>query len=221
MVASIDGKVTGDFLYQPECEKATDLYYKINRDYAADGYACGRITMEGSFTQGWYPDLSQYPEGDCLGMDFIVDDLYGFYAVAFDPHGRLGWKSNRIEDDDPGYGGAQIIEVVCENADPRYFGYLQAMEIPYLIGGKDEIDLPLVLFKLKNIIGINTLLLEGGSIINGAFEREDMIDEISVVTAPLVADKNDKPLFYGSDMNKFKLSDVRKYDEAVWTVYKK
>ena len=48
-----------------------------------------------------------------------------------------------------------------------------------------------------------------------------MIDEISVVTAPLVANKNDKPLFYGSDMNKFKLSDVRKYDEAVWTVYKK
>ena len=29
MVTSIDGKVTGDFLSQPECEKATDIYYEL------------------------------------------------------------------------------------------------------------------------------------------------------------------------------------------------
>ena len=38
MVTSIDGKVTGDFLYRPECEKATDIYYEINRNYIDYNY---------------------------------------------------------------------------------------------------------------------------------------------------------------------------------------
>ena len=58
MTTSIDGKVTGDFLSRPNHGGASELYYQINRDYKADAYACGRVTMEGSFTGGWYPDLS-------------------------------------------------------------------------------------------------------------------------------------------------------------------
>lgn len=54
MVTSIDGKVTGDFLATPECAEATEIYYQINRETKADGFICGRITMEGSFTGGWY-----------------------------------------------------------------------------------------------------------------------------------------------------------------------
>ena len=29
MVTSIDGKVTGEFLYRPEAEKATEIYYEL------------------------------------------------------------------------------------------------------------------------------------------------------------------------------------------------
>ena len=39
MVTSLDGKVTGDFLFTPECAAATELYYQINRDYRADAFA--------------------------------------------------------------------------------------------------------------------------------------------------------------------------------------
>ena len=60
MVTSIDGKVTGDFLFDPECAEATEIYYDINRKLKADGFICGRVTMEGSFTGGYYPDLSEY-----------------------------------------------------------------------------------------------------------------------------------------------------------------
>ena len=38
MVMSIDGKVTGDFLSRSEGEKATEIYYEINRNYKADGF---------------------------------------------------------------------------------------------------------------------------------------------------------------------------------------
>ena len=55
MVTSLDGKVTGDFLSLPSCEAATEVYYEINREYKdsnLDGFICGRVTMEGSFTGG-------------------------------------------------------------------------------------------------------------------------------------------------------------------------
>lgn len=227
MVMSIDGKVTGDYLSRPECEKATDIYYKINRNYKADGFICGRVTMESSFTDGGCPYLTQcesVKHDMNLKMDFILDNEYlsGFYAIAFDPKGKLGWKSNKIIDEDPGYGGAQIIEVLTEQVDPRYLGYLESMEIPYIFAGETEIDVELALFKLKNIIGINNLLLEGGSIANGYFERADVIDELSLVVAPLIARSDDKPLFMDSNIADYELKEIKQYENGVvWTNYKR
>lgn len=227
MVTSVDGKVTGEFLGSPACEAATEVYYALNRDIEAEGFICGRVTMEQSFTGGWQPDLTQYApvQHDLdLKMDFILDEdlMCGRYAVAFDPKGKLGWKSNRIIDDDPGYGGAQIIEVLTEQVDARYLGYLEAMEIPYIFAGETEIDVEFALFKLKNIIGIDKLLLEGGSIVNGYFERADMIDELSLVVAPVVAAAEDKPLFTDSVGAEFALEEVKQYDGGVvWMRYKR
>ena len=206
MMTSIDGKVTGDFLFQNECAEATDIYYRINGERKADGFICGCVTMEGSFMGGWYPDLSQYKPVD-KKTDFLVKNLSGFYAIAFDTHGKLGWKSNKIidPDGDPGYDGARIIEVLSEDVDERYLGYLEAMEIPYIFAGETAIDVELALFKLKNIIGCETLLLEGGSILGGAFERAGVVDELSLVVAPVIAGKDSKPLFTDSDIAGFEL----------------
>ena len=221
MVTSIDGKVTGEFLSKPSCEAATDIYYELNREYnknGANGFICGRITMEGSFTGGWYPDLTEYEpvSHDPIPMNFWLDKEYmsGFYAVCFDPKGKLGWKSNRIVDDDPGYGGAQIIEVLTEEVDKRYLAYLEEMEIPYLFAGKTEIDVELALHTLA-VHGIDTLLLEGGSIINGFFQRAGVIDELSLVVAPIIAGAEDKPLFTESSASDFKLNEIKKYDNGV------
>jgi len=206
MVTSIDAKVTGDFLLRPECSGAIDIYYIINRELKADGFICGRVTMEESFTGSRYPDLSKFNPVD-KKRDYIPNALSGFYAIAFDTHGKLGWESNRIidPDEDPGYDGAQIIEVLSEEVDERYLGYLEEMKIPYIFAGKNAIDVELALFKLKNIIGCKTLILEGGSIINGAFERAGAIDELSLVIAPVIAGKDAKPLFTDSSIADFSL----------------
>ena len=226
MTTSIDTKVTGDFLFRPECSRATEIYYDINRKLKCDGYICGRVTMEGSFTEGYYPDLSEYApvrHDHGFKMDFMLDDMTGFYAVAFDPKGRLGWKSNRIidPDGDVGYDGAQIIEVLTEQVDERYLGYLESMEIPYIFAGETEIDVEFALFKLKNIIGCDRLLLEGGSIINGAFQRADVIDELSIVVAPITADKEDKPLFMDGKLSDFELMSAESIDGNVVMRYKR
>lgn len=182
--------------------------------------------MESSFTGGWYPDLTKYKpvKPAPVRMDFMLDEEYmsGFYAIAFDTNGKLGWKSNRIidSDGDPGYDGAQIIEVLSENVDERYLGYLEEMEIPYIFAGEEIINVELALFKLKNIVGIDTLLLEGGSIINGAFQRANAIDELSLVVAPVVADKDDKPLFMGSTVQNFELTNSYVKDGVLVMNYK-
>ena len=227
MVTSIDGKVTGEFLSSPASVKACEIYYEINRNLKSNGFICGRVTMESSFTGGYYPDLTKFKpvKPDPVRMDFMLDKEYmsGFYAVAFDTNGKLGWKSNKIidPDGDPGYDGAQIIEVLSENVDERYLGYLEEMEIPYIFAGKDKIDVELALFKLKNIVGIDTLLLEGGSIINGAFQRANAIDEISLIVAPVVADNDDKPLFMDSTVQDFELVGTETKDGVLVLNYLK
>ena len=220
MTMSLDGKVTGKFLYNPKCDSAAAAYYQLHRDYAADAYACGRITMEGSFTGGWYPDLNAYsPLYD--GSDYLAEELSGFYAVAFDPQGHLGWRGTTIIDEDPSYDKAQIVEVLTHQADPRYLRYLRSAGIPYIFAGESEIDMDTALSKLKDCFGINRLLLEGGSILDGAFQRAGVIDELSLVVAPIVADAEGKPLFTDARTESYRLADVRNLDGAVWMNYKK
>lgn len=222
MVTSLDGKVTGNFLFDPECAKACQIYYEINRRRKADGFICGRVTMEGSFTGGEKPDLSQCDE-EIEKADFIPDDLTGFYAVSFDPKGKLGWKSARIEDPDgdPGYDGAQIVQVLTHRAHGRYLTYLKKLGIAYVFAGEDEIDVPLALSKLKNLFHCETLLLEGGSIVNGYFQRADVIDEISLVVAPIVGEKDDKPLFDSAVKSQFSLSKAEEKSGNLILNYKR
>ena len=222
MVQSVDGKVTGEFLSKPECCAATDIYYEINRSYSPDGFACGRVTMEGSFTNGWYPDLSEFDGSDITETDFVSPAAKGFYAVAFDRKGRLGWKDHCIHDYDPGYDKSHIVEVLCTGVDTRYLSYLQKTGVSYIFAGDGEMDIPLALYKLKTLFGINTLLLEGGSIINGAFEKEKLIDELSLVVAPVAADAQDKPLFYSGCFDSFELKEVKRHQNGVvWLNYTK
>lgn len=221
MTTSIDGKVTGEFLGMPQCEQATQVYYEINRSYHADAFACGRVTMEGSFTGGWYPDLSEYRDASIPREDYAAERNEAFFAVSFDRQGRLGWRKSCIEDEDPGYGGAHIIEVLLESVSDAYLAYLRGTGISYIFAGRDEMDIPLALEKLRRLFGIETLLLEGGSVINGAFARAGMIDELSLVVAPVTADAGDRPLMMDAEAQAFELMDVKRCDGgAVWMTYR-
>lgn len=221
MTTSIDGRVTGEFLGMEQCARATEVYYEINHAYHADAFACGRVTMEGSFTGGWYPDLTPYAGQRFAREDYAAQPDAGFFAVSFDRMGRLGWKTACIEDEDPGYGGAHIVEVLLEDVPDAYLAYLWETGVSYIFAGRGEMDMKLALEKLRRIFGIRTLLLEGGSIINGAFARADVIDELSLVVAPVTADEKDKPLFMDAQVKGFELACVKQYDgDVIWMNYR-
>ena len=95
------------------------------------------------------------------------------------------------------------------------------MDIPYIFAGDTEIDIEEALSKLKSYFGINKLLLEGGSILNGAFQRAGVIDEVSLVVASTVADAEDKPLFMDARMEHYTLEDVQYRNDTLWLNYKR
>lgn len=215
MLTSLDGKVTGDFLNHPKAEHAIKRYYKMHKEFKFNAFACGRVTMEESFTKGYYPDLSEFSD-EPMEFDDNIDNPYSmFYAICFDRKGKLGWKSNQIIDEDDGYNKAAIIEVLTEQVDIRYLRYLKSLKIPYIFAGKDEIDINLALKKLYHYFNINKLLLEGGSIINGAFLKADAIDEVNVVVAPLIGNSKDKPLFYECDVTPVTYDNSKKFRHDV------
>ena len=215
MTISIDGKVTGSFLSREECVPATEEYYRLNREIPAEAFACGRVTMEESFTGGWYPDLSKFTNANVERVDYIANQDVTRYAIAFDRKGKLGWKTSKIEDEDPGYGGAHIVEVLCEDVEEAYLAYLQSIGVSYIFAGKSEMNLELALEKLWSNFFINNLLLEGGSEINGAFERAGLIDELSLVQTSVIADADSKPLFEKSRLGDYLLKEVKIISDSV------
>lgn len=221
MVTSIDGKVTGDFLYSEKGIEVSETYYEINRQLKGDAFACGRVTMESIFTNEFKPDLFAFADVDIPHGDFVAMK-HNYYAVSFDTNGKVGWTDSKIHDEDEGYNDCHIIEVLSENTPKEMLAYYRSIGVSYIFAGAESIDIKMALGKLYSLFGIKKLLLEGGSIINGAFLRTGAVDELSLVTAPIIADKNDKPLFMDSDMCEFRFKSVKPMQgNCVWVRYEK
>lgn len=65
--------------------------------------------------------------------------------------------------------------------------YYRKIGVSYIFAGKNDIDINTVLNKLYDLFDIKVMLLEGGSIINGAFLFADAVDNVSQVIAPVIA----------------------------------
>jgi len=224
MLISIDGKITGDYMNTKTAEELCNEYYRINREYKADGFLCGRITMEGSFTNWQKPDLAKY-QGIKLPHEDCVQKQHDYYAVSVDPHGKIGWYGSEIMDEDPGYDNAHIIEVLTDDINDEYLAFLKDKGISYIFCGKEKIDVNLMNQKLYSLFGIKKLMLEGGSITDSLFLDGDCIDEMSLVVVPLVdGSKDGIDLFANKNCNlqEYELLQVEKLKEnGLWLNYKK
>ncbi|WP_347551608.1 RibD family protein [Pseudalkalibacillus hwajinpoensis] len=94
--------------------------------------------------------------------------------IVFDGRGRMNWSQTE-----------GLIVVTRENVSEPYIEQLKKKGITYLVAGSGEyIDNGLALEQLYDH-GFRRLGLSGGGSINGAFLRAGLIDEISIVLAPL------------------------------------
>ncbi len=151
-------------------------YERTAQTFDADGWIIGRVSMEP------YAGKARVPRGKVKHRiprtDFIAASDAKSYAIAIDPSGKLTWQSNAID-------GEHVITIVSQRVSNDYLAFLRSQGVSYLFGGRASIDLKNVLGKLAQAFGIRKLLLEGGGKINGSFLTADLIDELSVVIAPI------------------------------------
>lgn len=193
MSVSIDGKITGEYTDSSVADKAYKDYENINRFYSPQAWVNGRITVDENFTFYKKPNLKNHSESIPY-TDFLAIQDAENYIVAVDPCGKLGWEKNYIE-----YAGrpkAFVIEVLTEKVSTDYLAFLREKQISYVFAGKDKIDCMLLVQKLKEIFHIDTLKVSGGGVLNWSFVQAGLIDEISVVIAPVADGNSNTPTLF-------------------------
>lgn len=188
MLASLDGKIDGDFFGVPEAAPALAAYGNLREFYHCQATLYGTTTMLGGFADGPAPALpagtKAYPKEDYIDATGRKMDQF---VVSIDPKGVLGWSSNVMAK--RGRAPAHVIEVLTRQVSSSYLAYLQQLGISYLFAGEDRLDCCLLLQKLEQYFGIQRLMVAGGGVINWSFLQEGLIDELSLVIAP-AADGN-------------------------------
>lgn len=174
MVPSVDGRIVTKSWKLPSSLLAE--YERTAGTFDADAWIIGRVSMEPYAGKARVP--ARKVPTPIPRTDFIARRDAESYAIALDPSGKLTWKSSAIDEE-------HVITVLTEQVSDDYLAFLQSKGVSYLFGGKTDINLKRVLEKLRKEFGIKTLLLEGGGKINGSFLAADLIDELSVLLAPI------------------------------------
>lgn len=215
MLTSIDGKVTGKFLSNPECKPYVSKFIEADKSFNSQGFIYGKNTMKESY-QKFFLDkippeiLKEKEKIESINQteDFTPHTDYKYYPIVYDRKGTLFFKENHL----PNKEHKKLIIVLSEQAPKEHLFYLRSINCNYIIAGKEDTDPKLSLEKIKKYFPkVNYLLLEGGSSINGTFLKSDCIDEITVIQTPLTAETNDMPLF--NDLDKsyhYKIKSVEK-----------
>lgn len=175
MLGSVDGRIVQkNWALKDSAKYFEEPASKIK----ADAWVVGRVTMEefsSKRSKAKKPRTGKFevPPGD------FVAKKHKTYAVAIDPHGKCRWDTNMVSTE-------HVIEVLTEdNVTAEYLDHLRSKAVSYVFGGKTELDLRRVLEKLRALFGIKRVRIDGGGGNNGQFLKAGLIDEFSLVLAPL------------------------------------
>ncbi len=178
MITSIDGRLLVDRWTAPAAGISRHMlsryYDSVAARFEAGGWIVGRKTME-DFAEGRARPVKS--TGGNLRATHVADRRGRDLAVAIDPHGKLHYHQDNA-------GGDHIVAILGEQVAEDYLAELREDGVSYLFAGPDGRDLHRALDTLGEAFGVKTLLLEGGGILNGAFLKARLIDEISLLVYP-------------------------------------
>jgi riboflavin biosynthesis pyrimidine reductase len=134
-----------------------------------------------------------------------------------DSSGRLAWETSDID-------GDHVVAILSERVSDEYLAFLRERGVSYLLTGAREVDLPLALEKIAERFGVRTLMLEGGGRINGGMLRAGLIDEVSLLLAPVADGRLGTPALFDDDEaapRRLVLDGVeRRADDVLWLRYR-
>lgn len=220
MLVSVDGRIVTRGW--PLSREGWREYETVHAGYRPDGWMCGRVTMEEHFAQGVRSGAEVAREHHGAPRDdFRAPGEHASFAFAVDGRGRLAWKTNDID-------GDHVVAVLSERVSDEYLAFLRERGVSYLLAGAREVDLPLALEKIGARFGVRTLMLEGGGRINGRMLAAGLIDEVSVLVAPVADGRTGTPALFdlageGDDTppRRLALEAVeRRTDDVLWLRYR-
>ncbi len=224
MLTSINGKISGSYMSSKFAEAGSKAYETTNDQYNSQAWLCGRVTMEENFTNFQKPLFDEndpvYPR-----EDFVAEPNEKMYIVSADPSGKVGWQQNWVQYADR--PRAHVVEILTDKASDKYISFLRRQNISYIFAGKTSVDCKLAAEKLYELFNIKTLMVSGGGIINWSFLEEKIVDEVSIVVAPVTdGQRNTNTIFENvEDENKvvpmgFSLKNVEIIeDNTLWLRY--
>jgi len=177
MLTSVDGRiVAGGWPLSAEARKQYEL---VHASYEPDAWICGRVTME-AFAKHVRSDadVARVYSSGAPREDFRAPGDHDSFAFAIDASGRLAWESNEID-------GDHVVAILSERVSDEYLQFLRTRGVSYFFAGASDIDLTLALDRIGAQFGVTTLMLEGGGRINGEMLRAGLIDEVSLLVAPV------------------------------------
>jgi riboflavin biosynthesis pyrimidine reductase len=191
MVSSIDGRLLVSRWSQPargeDRRTLLNMYEDTATQLQADGWLVGRKTMAdfatGDDRTALMPSVASEALHTELRKTFVAEPVLVAgqarrpVAIGVDPHGKLhyGPETGR---------GEHRIAILGEQVSDAYLTELREDGVSYLFAGPKGDDLALAMRILALEFGVQTLLLEGGGILNGAFLQAKLIDEISLLIYP-------------------------------------
>lgn len=216
MAASVDGRIVVDGW--PSAAAVRREYERVHESYEADGWMCGRVTME-AFAKRTRPDaeVARQHAGRGPREDFVAPGEHESFAFALDASGRLAWESNDID-------GDHVVAIVSGRVSDEYLAFLREREVSYLLAGARDVDLRLALEKIGARFPVRTLMLEGGGRINGGMLRAGLVDEVSLLVAPVADGRIGTPALFDDDDStpaRLALESVeRREGDVVWLRYR-
>jgi 2,5-diamino-6-(ribosylamino)-4(3H)-pyrimidinone 5'-phosphate reductase len=189
MAASVDGRIVVDGWPASIAAAVRREYELVHASYEADAWICGRVTME-PFAGAVRSEAEVAREhAGAARDDFLAPGEHDSFAFAIDASGRLAWESNDID-------GDHVVAILSERVSDDYLAFLRDRGVSYLLAGTRDIDLPLALEKIGERFDVRTLMLEGGGRINGAMLRAGLIDEVSLLVAPVADGRLGTPALF-------------------------
>ena len=173
MLGSVDGRIKQNIWGLKDPSK---YFEETAEKIETDAWLVGRVTMQEFSSKKTYAIGNA--NNNINKEDFVADQPAKKFAVAIDPSGKCFWDSNMVSTE-------HVIEVLTEKVQAGYLEHLRSKNVSYLFAGKEELDLALVLEKLYSLFGIETVRIDGGGHVNGSFLKAGLIDEFSLVLAPL------------------------------------
>ncbi len=223
ILTALDGRISGDWFHAPACAPALALYGALRTQLQCEATLYGTTTMRESYAHGLM-DVLPHSETVYPYEDFVAQPGFGNYIVSMDAKGTFAWNDGFIEKSNR--PRAHVIQVLTRQVSADYLSYLREKGVSYLFAGDSKIECAVVLEKLNSVFGIQRLILAGGGLTDFAFASKGLVDELSIVMAPVANGDSSAPALFDSGASapgtmEFQLIDAQIHDGgALWLRYR-